>query len=97
VPPSSGDVSASDDDPSRDPTPNPTPNQPVVELDDAERYDLTLTTDPVNGELVVLLDDDVVLREWPVLVGGPISPGPAWDAEPNPTPLCNRLLARFEP
>ena len=67
-----------------------------MELPDGDTHDLTLSTDPVNGELVVLLDDDVVLREWPVRVGGPVSPDPAWDAAPNPTPLCERLLSRVE-
>ena len=90
----STDASGSDDPPNANPE---DPNQPLVELDDAERYDLTLGTDPVNGELVVLLDGDAVLREWPVLVGGPVSPGPGWDAAPSPTPLCDRLLDRFDP
>ena len=93
VTPSTG-ASGSDDPPNANPE---DPNQPLVELDDAERYDLTLGTDPVNGELVVLLDGDAVLREWPVLVGGPVSPGPGWDAAPSPTPLCDRLLDRFDP
>ncbi len=77
------------------PDDGPTHESKARAVDDGD-HRILVTLDPVRHLIIAEIDGAEALRALGAALPDAAAPGHAWEAQPNATPLCDRLVERLE-